>query len=95
MNRGLPTVDSAIDTLFDQVDSAFMKGDFESVNTLLEKADVGEWTTDMLIALLSITLSAKEHLPVRTEFVSRVENHLRETMKEPPSRVERLLWGLR
>ena len=85
-------IDSAIDVLFDHVDDLLLEGDFSTCNELLIAVDLKRLDTNLLIAILSITLSASEKLPNRTLLVSRVEKRLAELA---PERLHSLMDGLR
>jgi hypothetical protein len=68
--------DRALDIIFSEMDKLFRKGDFDVCNRLLELLDVDHLSPNLLIAFLTITLSAHEWLPARTDFYSRIENRL-------------------
>ena len=84
--------DDAIDVLFEQVDLLLEQERFATCNALLLAIDPKRLDTSLLIAALSITLPAAEHLPNRKQFSASVEERIRELA---PERAERLLSGLR
>ena len=88
--RGAP--DDAIDVLFDHVDDLLITGEFRRCNDLLHAVDLARLDTDLLVALLSITLPAAPHLRDRPWLVQRVEKRLQEIA---PDRIEGLMRGLR
>jgi len=48
-------------------------GDFETVNELLELIPANAYDTDILIGFLTITVSAKDCLPARSDFLEKVK----------------------
>ena len=84
-------IDEAIDVLFTETERLLSKGNFSECNSLLQTIDLKRMDTNLLIALLSITLSAAQKLPYRTRLREKVEKRLRELA---PARSERLLRGL-
>jgi hypothetical protein len=85
-------IDDAVDVLFSNLDEMLLVGHFSRCNALLRVVDLKKLDTNLLVGLLSITLSAKALLPERADVVGRVEARLNEL---DPSRTARLLDGLR
>ncbi len=61
----LHDIEDALDVIFDAVDSALLAGRFRECNRALASVRIDEWSTDLLIGLLSITLAASHKLPAR------------------------------
>jgi len=57
-----------IDKIFNWCDDHFLDGYFEDVDNKLASIDIKSLWTDEILAYLSITIAAKEHLPSRDEF---------------------------
>lgn len=83
--------DEAADVLFDHVDDLLLEQQFQSCDDLLRTIDLKRLDRNLLIALLSITLSAKEALPYRPRLLERTRARL---TSSDPGRVDRLLDGL-
>ena len=66
----------AIDRVMESVDADLRQGDFEVVDRLLDITAPDWLPTPLLLAALSITLSARDHLPSRAEFLRRAEKTL-------------------
>ena len=84
--------DEATDILFEHIDNLLRAGEFGRCNDLFRTIDLKRFDSNLLIALLSITLPAAHELRDRPDLVRRVERRLAETA---PDRVDRLLHGLR
>lgn len=84
--------DAAIDILFEHIDDMLLAGDFIDCDAALRAIDLKRFDTNLLIALLSITLSAADKLPERSRLVTKIENRLAQSA---PERAKRLLSGLR
>ena len=68
--------ETALDAIFDAVDSALLAGRFRECDRALASVNVAEWPTDLLIGLLSITLAASHKLPARAAFFERAQRAL-------------------
>ncbi|WP_428265089.1 hypothetical protein [Haliangium sp.] len=84
--------DEAIDILFDHIDELLSEGQFARCDSVLRAIDLDRLDTNLVVAVLSITLSAADELPHRARLLSRAEKRLSVLA---PERVERLLHGLR
>lgn len=62
----------AIDIVFDHVDKLLASGAFESIDSILKKSPTEKVSIGFMMALLSITLPASNHLPSREAFFVRV-----------------------
>ncbi len=89
---GANQTDKAIDVLFSHMDSLFLDGNFEDGNAILLLIDTARLNLDLLVAVLSITLSCSDKLPNRKHFFARAE---REMKRLAPERVNKILEGLR
>ena len=69
-------IDAAIDLIFDAVDSLLCAGDFEGCDFLLQRVEVQRLSVDLMIAFLSITLTARDRLRERARFYSRVKHQI-------------------
>lgn len=81
----------AIDTLFDWVDDLLLSGDITAVDDILASADLDQLDSYLWIALLSITLPAKDVLQNRPSVVVGIRARLQKTQ---PEHVESLMQGL-
>lgn len=84
--------DAAVDILFRHVDDMLLKDEFSRCNALLRAIDLKRLDTNLIVAVLSITVEVSSQLSYRSRFVGRAEKRLQELA---PERVERLLSGLR
>jgi hypothetical protein len=82
----------AVDILFDLFDDLHLEGRFEESDALLESVDVDRLSTTLLVGVLSITHTARYHLPNRSKVVRKIEDRL--TLLAP-DRVESLIKNLR
>ena len=85
--------DEALDLLFDLIDALLSAGQVGECNRILERIDVNALDVDTMIGLLSITLSAKERLVTRRDFLERVEAKLQ--LAHSAHELSELLNGLR
>jgi hypothetical protein len=85
------SIDDRLDNIFNEIDRMFLDGDFERVENTLKYHLVSGSSIDVLIAYATITLSAKDNLVERKNFMSRVRE---EITKREPERVDALLQGL-
>lgn len=90
VERNLP--DEAVDILFDRIDDLLVTGQFARCDALLRAIDLKRLDSNLIVAVLSITLAAAEKLPYRARLLKRAEERLSAIA---PDRVERLLSGLR
>jgi len=84
--------DTAIEFLFEKTNDLYMEKRFDVVDSMMERLDLDEISTDLEIAFLSITFVAKDDLKNRGFFVERVKKSLRK--KYEKSRTRNLLRGL-
>ena len=63
--------DEALDLVYRNVDELLRNGQFNDVETLIREVNVDDLPTDVMLGILSITLSARGHLPSRTRFVNQ------------------------
>jgi len=68
--------DAAADMVFDRIDQAVAGNRFDEIEALLRADIVPLCTEDVLIALLTATLPAKNHLPGRAEWVRAAKDRL-------------------
>ncbi len=68
--------DRALDIIFSEVDKLFRNGDFDTCNKMLDLLDANRLSPNLLVAFLTITLSAHAWLPAREAFYFRVEKRL-------------------
>lgn len=74
-NRGFS--DTALDLVYDSIDSLLHGGHFTICSSLLSELSVSDYSMDVLLALLTTTLPAKSQIATRADFLHRVENELR------------------
>jgi hypothetical protein len=82
----------AVELVFDTIDDLLLEGRFQVCDDTLRAVDVERLNPTLLLALLSITLAAKDRLHGREALLKRIERRLRTLA---PERVEELLHGLR
>lgn len=85
-------IDDAIDIVLRELDTLLEEGRLDDVDSALAAIDVERLDINLMLSVLTITLSASDTLKRRARFLERVEKKLEE---QAPSRVERLLEGLR
>jgi hypothetical protein len=78
----------AINILFRNLNQLFVGGYFKAANKALKIINVGRLDSNLLVALLSITKPAEEHLPYRPLLVEKIRTRLQ---KLAPDRVDRLM----
>jgi len=91
--RKAARIDDAIDEVFRYFDEQFTARLFRECDETLTTLSIEEFGTDLIIAVLTATLPAREQLNRRTDFVQRAEHVLLETEQE--GHVQDLLRGLR
>ncbi len=84
-------LDDAIDVLFYNIDDLLLAGELYKCDCLLKTIDLKRLDTNLVVALLSITKSAKHKLSERASFVLRALNRLNELS---PDRVSKMISGL-
>ena len=67
-------IDSKLDFIFDCIDDMLIAGEFSEVNEIIKKVDINKYDISLLLGFLTITLSAKNKLPYRSEFFMNVKN---------------------
>jgi hypothetical protein len=85
-------VDDAIDLLFTYVDNLLSQKKFSECDSFLLGVDADLLSVTLLVAIMSITFSAKDQLKERPLFIAKVEQHLQ---KVTPNRSSSLMEGLR
>lgn len=83
--------DDAVDLLFKHVDELLSAERFDQCDEILRVVDLNRLDTHLIVALLSITLSASGQLPYRTPLLEHARDRLSVLA---PDRVDRLLSGL-
>ncbi len=68
--------DIALDLLYDGVDGLLVDGKFDEVESFLESASPGDFSLDLLLGLLTVTLPARSKLAARSLFYKGVKNTL-------------------
>ena len=84
-------IDAAIDLIYDRADEMLLAGQFDQLNDILYLAQPGRLSVDVLLGVLTITLSARSKLPARAHFYREAEQTLRARNEYTDS----LLTGLR
>jgi len=82
--------DAALDIIFDQIDEMLLAGEFEPVDQLLMEIMPSDYSVELLLGLLTVTLPAKNRLCNRVAFFERV----RQSLQEHGETDEGLLVGL-
>ncbi|HQZ66689.1 MAG TPA: hypothetical protein PLY87_16470 [Planctomycetaceae bacterium] len=83
-------VDAALDLIYDRADEMLLAGEFVALDSIIEGLDVEQLSVDVLLAVLTITLPAKDKLTTRNEFFECVKR----TLKDRGEYMEGLLTGL-
>jgi len=83
--------EEAIDLLFEKIDDMLLDDQMAEVDRLLALFELEKLSINLLVGLLSITLSAREFLPSRPELVDRVRALV---WRRDPLRAERIMKGL-
>lgn len=83
-------IDKALDLVYASIDQMLRSERFSEVNTLLDSLLLADYSTDVLLTLLTATFPAKSHLPSRLTFYEKAR-HLLDQRGED---VETLLVGL-
>lgn len=81
--------DDAIDVIYGGVDALLRAGDFAQVDALLTAIDPSDWKVVHLLAFVSITSAARDHV-AWAAFLDRVRQHVEGV---EPERVRELLAG--
>ncbi len=68
--------DSALDLVYDQIDEMLLAGDFPGVDQLLVDTETDHYSVHLLLAVLTVTLSARDQLSGRADFFTRAEQTL-------------------
>ena len=69
-------IGAEIDKLYDAIDDAFVAGQFNMVDLFLEYIDASQFIPEILVAILTITLPAKDKLNNRALFFRQVKSIL-------------------
>ncbi len=83
-------VDAALDLLFDYFDELLLAGSFAEVATLLDQIEPSNLATPLLLAILTVTLPARDKLVARRAWFAKVER----TLGDRGEAVKELLAGL-
>ena len=83
-------IDSAIELLFDECNELAIAGEWASYDRLVESFDEQRLCSYLLVAILSITFLAQEHLLSRPAFFEKAKTRLHDLGKNAP----RILRGL-
>ncbi len=68
--------DAALDIIFDQIDEMLLAGKFNRVDQLLAETTPSDFSVELLLGILTVTLPAKNRLPNRIGFVGQVRQTL-------------------
>ncbi len=84
--------DGAIDIVYDRIDDLHREGEFDQVDEILQRVDLDQLNSTLMVAFLCITKLASErgHLPYRPTFVKRIVARM-ESMGIEPERIEERL----
>jgi len=85
-------VEETLDFVFDTLDDLMISGKHSICNRILERIDIERWPDDILLGILTITLSWKAQLPSRISFYFLVKEKLSKTYHEQEA--HRILNGL-
>jgi hypothetical protein len=69
-------LDSALDVIYDAIDELMKEGRFREIDDELNRLDLAEHSTDMLLGVLTATLPGKNRLPSRAKLFAAVEREL-------------------
>ena len=81
---GAENQEAAEDLVHDWFDDRFLLGKFAECNTALGLVLPSRLNAELCVTLLSVTLPAKEELPLRPNFVENMRDALNEKLKDPP-----------
>ena len=84
--------DQAIDHIYDAVDMTFNNGEFDKLNNILLEIKPDIVSTDLLLTILTSTLSAKNKLPARKDLFDKIGSVLIDRLRSIV--VPQLLKGL-
>jgi hypothetical protein len=79
---GRGDTDGATDTVFDRFDELLDRGDYAACDQILRRTDMEELDSNLMVAILVITLPAKGHLAERDPLYRRVKRALMEDRGE-------------
>lgn len=85
-------VDAALDLLFKTFDDLYDEGGFAECDAHIQAMDLDKLGVCLVVGVLSITLTPREKLASREEFLQRAESYLQRVV---PDRLDGLLKGLR
>jgi hypothetical protein len=80
-----------VEIIYREVDALLRAGSFSQVDDLIQGVDPRAWSVVSLLAFVSITRDARDHLRERGDLVERVRSHLEGI---EGARAEELLAGL-
>lgn len=75
--------DAALDLIYDAVDNLLRRGEFDSLNAILNTARPPKLSLDIVLGLLTATLPARNRLPARDTLFRNTERLLRESGDDP------------
>ena len=81
----------AVRTLFAGIDNMLVEDRFDECNQTIQTMDLRRLNISLFVALLAITLRAKDKLPYRQSLYQEIKGMLE---KEAPDRIDNLLCGL-
>ncbi len=70
--------DAALDIIFDQIDETLLSGEFDRVDRILVEITPDDFSVELLLGLLTVTLPAKNRLCNRASFFKQVRHSLHE-----------------
>jgi hypothetical protein len=74
----LKKTDEAIDILFNDIDKLLTAGFFKAADRIIDSPILDDLSPDLLVALLTITLAAKIHLPSRKKLFEKTKQKMQE-----------------
>jgi len=83
-------ISQALDVIYSNMDSLFMKGKFEDCDALLSEATKHRLPVHIILALLTTTLPAAHLLPSRTSFYQESAKKLAESGEMEPGLLDGL-----
>ncbi len=68
--------DAVLDVVFERIDTALKRGNYETVDALLAVVDTRRCCLDVLLTFWTATLAAADQLPARPGFEARLRSRL-------------------
>lgn len=75
-------LEETLDFVYDTLDDLMISGKYSICNSILERLDIDRWPNEILIGILTITLSWKARLTSRSSLFFRVKEKLAKTYHE-------------